>query len=244
MNQYRADLHIHSVLSPCGDLNMSPHNILERASQRGLDIIGITDHNSTLQSRIIADIAKQYNIFVLCGAEVTSVEEAHCLCFFPEASLDSFQLYLDEHILKIPNNPDKLGYQVLVDEHEQIIKQVPHSLLSALDQSVEDIRHKTHELGGIFIPAHINRPTFSLFSQLGFVPEDLMEDALEISWHISREKILEEHPELNQKSFIQSSDAHYLDDIGKTHSLFKIQAKSLKEIKKALHREDGRNVYV
>jgi PHP family Zn ribbon phosphoesterase len=223
---------------------MSPHNILERASQRGLDIIGIADHNSTLQSRIIADIANQYNIFVLCGAEVTSVEEAHCLCFFPENSLDSFQEYLDRHILKIPNNPDKLGYQVMVDEQEQIIKQVSHSLLSALDQSVEDICNKTHELGGIFIPAHINRPTFSLFSQLGFVPDELNEDALEISWHISREKILEEHPELHQKIFIQSSDAHYLDDIGKAHSLFKIQEKSLEEIKMALHKQGERNVYV
>ncbi len=244
MNQYRADLHIHSVLSPCGDLEMSPHNILEKASQRGLDIIGITDHNTTLHCHTISDIAKQYGIFVLCGAEVASVEEVHCLCFFQPHNLNDFQEYLEKHILKIPNQPEKLGYQPVVNHEEEILDQVSYSLLSALDQSIEDIRIKTQSLGGIFIPAHINRPSFSLLSQLGFIPEDLNEDALELSSHISREDFLKEHQQLSNRTFIQSSDAHYTDDIGKVHTLFKMKSRSFEEIMLALQKEGGRNVYI
>lgn len=244
MNQYRADLHIHSVLSPCGDLEMSPHNILEKASQRGLDIIGITDHNSTLHCNAISDMAKQYGIFVLCGAEVASVEEVHCLCFFPPHNLNEFQEYLEKHIIKIPHQPEKLGYQPVVNQQEEILDQVSYSLLSALDQSIEDIGKKTQSLDGIFIPAHINRPSFSLLSQLGFVPADLNENALELSQHISREDFLKQHQELHDRTFIQSSDAHFIDDIGKVHTLFKMKSRSFDEIRLALKKEAGRNVFI
>ena len=244
MNRYRADLHIHTTLSPCGDLDMSPHNILEQAAKKSIDIIGIADHNSTLQSRIIAELAKDYGIFALCGAEVTSLEEAHCLCFFPEDNLNNFQNYLDDHLVKHPNNPDKLGYQVAVDADEQILQQLDYSLLTSLDQSVDQISEKVHDLNGLFIPAHINKTMFSIFSQLGFIPDDLNEDALEISFHTTKEKIMKEYPVLENKTLIQSSDAHYPNDIGKIHTLFKMHNRSFDEIKKALHHEQGRNIYI
>lgn len=118
----RADLHIHTVLSPCGDLEMSPLSILEAARKQKLDIIGITDHNSTRQSKIIRDAAKAFGIFVLTGAEVTTQEEAHCLAFFADdARLDVFQEYLDKHLPDFPNNPEKFGYQVVVDTQDQIL---------------------------------------------------------------------------------------------------------------------------
>lgn len=118
----RADLHIHTVLSPCGDLEMSPLSILEAARKQKLDIIGITDHNSTRQSKIIRDAAKAFGIFVLTGAEVTTQEEAHCLAFFADdARLDVFQKYLDKHLPDFPNNPEKFGYQVVVDTQDRIL---------------------------------------------------------------------------------------------------------------------------
>ncbi|MGM0612598.1 MAG: PHP-associated domain-containing protein [Bacteroidota bacterium] len=244
MNRYRADLHIHTVLSPCGDLSMSPHNILEHAARKSIDIIGIADHNSTLQSQIIADLSGSYGITVLCGAEVTSMEEAHCLCFFPENKLTEFQSYLDKHLIKYPNDPDKLGYQVVVDAEEQILQQLDYSLFTSLDQSVDQISKKVHELDGIFIPAHINKSRFSLLSQLGFIPDDLNEDALEISFHTTKEKVINEYPILQDKTFIQSSDAHYPEDIGKIHTLFKMNSRSFDEIKQALHNKNGRNIYI
>ncbi|MFW6019222.1 MAG: PHP domain-containing protein [Bacteroidales bacterium] len=244
MNRYRADLHIHTVLSPCGDLNMSPHAILEQAARKSIDIIGIADHNTTLQSQIIAKLAKSYGIFVLCGAEVTSVEEVHCLCFFPEAKLQEFQNYLDKHLIKYPNNPEKLGYQVVVNPEEQIIQQLDYSLFTSIEQSVDQISKKVHELDGLFIPAHINKSRFSMFSQLGFIPEDLNEDALEISFHTTKEKFTTDYPGLRDKTFIQSSDAHYIDDIGKVHTLFKMYSRSFEEIKQALRHKDGRATYI
>jgi PHP family Zn ribbon phosphoesterase len=244
MNYYRADLHIHTVLSPCGDLEMSPRNIIQKASQQGLDIIGITDHNSTLQAPLITKMAREQGIFVLSGVEVTSAEEVHCLCFFEDDALGEFQNYIDRHLIPVPNKPEKLGHQVVVDEDEIITDEIANSLLSSMDQSIDQIRAKTRALNGIFIPAHINRPLFSIFSQLGFIPGDLGEDALEISFHTSHQEIIKQYPQLTDKTFISSSDAHYIPDIGKTHTLFKMHERKFDEIKHALNQQEGRKTII
>ena len=99
MNTYRADLHIHTVLSPCGDLDISPTRIIEKAREKGLDIIGITDHNSTRHCSLIRELAQPAGIFVLMGAEVTTREEVHCLSFFEnDDQLSEFQAYLEQHL--------------------------------------------------------------------------------------------------------------------------------------------------
>ena len=111
----RADLHIHTVLSPCGDLEMSPENILHFAQIQGLNMIGITDHNSTRQAPIIRDYGKTKGIFVLTGAEICSKEEVHALTIFEtDEQLTIFQHYLDVHLPDIPNDPEKFGFQVVV----------------------------------------------------------------------------------------------------------------------------------
>lgn len=175
----RADLHIHTVLSPCGDLEMSPENILHFAQVQGLNMIGITDHNSTRQAPIIRDYGKTKGIFVLTGAEICSKEEVHALTFFETArTLTIFQHYLDVHLPDIPNDPEKFGFQVVVDPEEQIIYEEPKLLISALNQSLEEIAHKVRQLDGYFHSlAHIDKPCFSILSQLGFVPPDLRYDA-------------------------------------------------------------------
>ncbi len=243
MQQYRADLHIHTLLSPCGDLEMSPANIVEAAVQKKIDILGITDHNSTKHALLIQKMAAEKGIFTLCGAEVTTREEVHCLAFFENVdTLAQFQQYLDEHIAKVKNNPKYFGHQVVVDEEEMIVEEVEHLLISALDQSLEQIQRKVHELDGLFIPAHIDRPKYSLTSQLGFVPPDIKADALEISRHTSKEEVLKKFPYLEAFTFTSSSDAHFPADIGTKVCLFEIEALSFKEIKMALRGEDGRKV--
>ena len=115
LNAYKADLHIHTVLSPCGDLEMSPTAIVERALSRGLDMIAISDHNTTRQVKVAQKIGKAKGLFVLGGVEVTSQEETHCLCYFPDdAALDAFQEFLDAHLPPIPNDEDRFGYQLIV----------------------------------------------------------------------------------------------------------------------------------
>lgn len=232
-----ADLHIHTVLSPCGDLEMSPVNIICTAQKKGLQLIGITDHNSTRQALIIRDYGRSKGIFVLTGTEITTEEEAHCLAFFPnDERLAEFQAYLDIHLPFIPNNPEKFGYQVVADTSEQIVYEEKKLLLTALDQNIGQVEKKVHELQGIFIPAHIDKTRFSILSQLGFIPTDLHCDALEISSHTTYTKFLSEHPELETAAFIQSSDAHYLPDIGRVSTSLVLENLTFENIGQAIRK--------
>ncbi|MGF1586230.1 MAG: PHP domain-containing protein [Bacteroidales bacterium] len=243
MKEFRADLHIHSVLSPCGDLEMSPRNIIKRALEMKLDIIGISDHNSTKHGPLMRKIGIEEKIFVLTGAEVTSREEAHCLAFFENNDqLTDFQKYLDEKIIPFPNDTQRFGHQVVVDENEIILHEEENLLFNAIDQSVEEIEQMVHMLGGLFIPAHINRTRNSLISQLGFVPSGLKADALELSRHISKEEFLGSNQYLKDYTFLHSSDAHFPEDIGIAPSVFQLQEISFSEIRMALANEGGRKV--
>ena len=237
---YRADLHIHSVLSPCADLEMSPVNIINKAKERKLDIIGITDHNSTKQCKVTREIGEKNGIFVLCGAEVTTKEEVHCLTFFENIEkLAAFQSYIEIHLPKIKNDVQRFGYQLIVDENENIIDEEEFLLHSALDVSVDALAEKVHELNGLFIPAHVNRPKFSLISQLGFIPPDIKADAFEISKHLSREDFYKQFAYLKKKVVIQNSDAHFIDAIGEVFNEFELQSVSFINIAKALINTDN-----
>ena len=148
------------------------------------------------------------------------------LTFFEtDEQLTIFQHYLDVHLPDIPNDPEKFGFQVVVDPEEQIIYEEPKLLISALNQSLEEIAHKVRQL---------DKPCFSILSQLGFVPPDLRYDALELSSHTSLSKFLSGHPELKSASFIQSSDAHYPGDIGKIYTQLKIEDFSFKNIRQSI----------
>lgn len=243
MKYFSADLHIHTVLSPCGELEMSPSKIVEQAERQGLNIIGITDHNSTRHCAVTKKLAEERGIFVLCGAEVTSIEEVHCLCFFPNLQvLATFQEYLDNHILGTKNDVKYFGYQVQVDENENILYEEEKLLIQSINRSVNQIQEYVHSIGGLFIPAHVNRSANSLISQLGFIPDDLNYDALEISKHISKQSFLNNHPELSGVTIIQDSDAHMLRYIGDVRNQFFIHKPSFDEISLALHKKDGRYV--
>jgi PHP family Zn ribbon phosphoesterase len=243
MNHYQTDLHIHSVLSPCGDLDMSPVRIIHEALKKKLDIIGITDHNSTRQVELVHEIGKEHGIFVLMGVEVTSREEIHNLAFFENAFyLQDFQHYIDTHLQKVKNSPHAFGYQLVVNREETIEYEEEWSLASALNVSLEELARKVHELKGIFIPAHIDRARTSIYSQLGFFPSGLEADALEISWRVNQLKFLENHPEIGGYTLVTNSDAHFPNDIGRVHNIFRMKNRSFDEIRKALGKIDGREV--
>lgn len=224
MKAFKADLHIHTCLSPCGDLEMSPCNIINTACERGLDIIAITDHNSTRNVKTCQEISENRDLFVIGGCEVTTLEEVHCLAYFPDInSLDDFQDYLDVHLPDIENNPKKFGYQVAVDKFDTIIYEESRLLVAALDQDIETVANKVISLGGIFIPAHIDKSKNSVISQLGFLPSNLSLDALELSPNTCLSTYKSIFPGLASHIFIQSSDAHYLPDIAKVHTIFYLE---------------------
>ncbi|MBE0664141.1 MAG: PHP domain-containing protein [Bacteroidales bacterium] len=245
MRTFRADLHIHTLLSPCGDLEMSPANIVAKAKVNQLDIIGITDHNSTKHCRLTRKLAEKEGITVLCGAEVTTKEEVHCLAFFEtDDTLALFQQFLERQLPPVMNEVHRFGYQVVIDEEENIVEEVEKLLLTGLHAGINKVEQMVHELGGIFIPAHVDRPYYSILSQLGFIPPDLKADALEIS-RLTNPEDFDRQQGLNQRfTFLKSSDAHYISDIGRAYSQMWLEAPTFSEIKMALVNEKGRYVKI
>jgi PHP family Zn ribbon phosphoesterase len=121
--KYKADLHIHTVLSPCGDIEMSPVKIIDAAMSKGLNIIGITDHNSTLNAIVTAKLGEKAGIFVMCGAEITTREEVHCLCFMPNyEGLQHFQSFINSSTIFFPNNPEKFGFSWWLTKKKILLK--------------------------------------------------------------------------------------------------------------------------
>lgn len=245
MQKVRADLHIHTVLSPCADVEMSPANIVAKAKEANLQIIGITDHNSTRNAKLVKKLAAKKGIFVLCGAEVTTKEEVHCLAFFEnDYQLEAFQNYLETHIVKIPNPDGHFGYQPVVDEKENIIELIPYYLTSALNKGITEIQKYVYELDGIFIPAHINRPMNGLFSHLGILPRNLKFDALGITGKTTENHVRKHYVIENKISLLYNSDAHFLSQIGSSFSVFTLEKINFQEIKMALNQCNKRFVEI
>lgn len=245
MNTYKADLHIHTILSPCANLEMSPKNIVRAAVDKNIDIIGITDHNSTRQCKIVATEAKKLGLTTYLGVEVTTREEIHCLAYFDSfEKLEKFQEHLDANLPDVKNNPDLFGYQVVVDENEDIVYEEEKLLISALSLGIDKVEELVHQLGGIFIPAHVNKPKDSITSQLGFIPSKLKADALELTRFISRDNFQNLNPNTKSFTFIYNSDAHQLNTIGESFTALEMESTHFSEFYKALHNLDDRKVVV
>lgn len=245
MKRFRADLHIHTVLSACADLGMSPGAIVNAANDRQLDLIGITDHNSTLQCEVVRELAEENNLVVLMGAEITTREEVHCLAFFQDReSLGDFQEYLDRHLPVIPYKPEKFGYQVLVDRSEKILRQLGNYLNIGISQSIDQVEQEVHRLGGLFVPAHIERTMFGIFNQLGFIPDSLSCDALGIMSTSDEADIRKKFGISSDMSLVKASDAHVVEQIGTGLTIFEMNAPTFDEIGKALKGKEGRKIIV
>lgn len=207
----KIDWHIHSVLSPCASLEMSPSNILACADAAGLDAIGICDHNSTRQVRQLLTERPAVRVQILGGVELCSKEEIHVLAFFDDIdALDEVQHLIDCSLPDVKNDPIRFGDQVVVDLHDQILFVEEKLLLMALSIPIEKLMDEILDRNGLAIPAHADRPSYSLLSQLGIVPEDLKADAYEV--------ISSPNGQLSNRPWVIGSDAHYLKDIGKSYT--------------------------
>lgn len=244
MNLYRADLHIHTCLSPCGDWGMSPNAIAEKSCQLGLDIIAVCDHNSAENAEAAIQAGRKRNVIVLPGMEVCSKEEVHLLAIFGQYDRALLmQAYVYGH-LPGKNNPDLWGEQIVVDENDEVISENFHLLIGATTLSVYEVVEKVSDLGGVCIAAHIDRPAFGIISQLGFIPEDLRFNALEVSWRMPLEEAATAISGIDNFACITSSDAHYIDDVGKAWTGFMLEAPTFDEIRMGLDNHYGRRIVV
>jgi 3',5'-nucleoside bisphosphate phosphatase len=238
---YRLDLHVHTVLSPCTDIaDMTPRAIVRTALERNLNMIGICDHNSARNAAATTRAAAGTALTVIPGIEVTSAEEVHIVGLFPS---DGAAAAMQEEIYsRLPgqNQEEVFGYQVVVDEFDQVDDLDQRLLIGATTLSTERVVELIHKLGGLAIASHVDRTGFGLFSQLGFIPPGLLLDALEVSRRSDFQTVRRTFPQARDYTLITSSDAHALDDVGAVVTRARMTEPSFDELKKALAREEGR----
>ena len=243
LKEFRADLHIHTCLSPCADIEMSPLAIVKEAARKGIDIIAITDHNSAENVIASQKAACDLNVKVLVGMEITSSEEAHILALFENAeSVLKLQSRIYEKLLPGENDEKHFGEQIVVNEKDEVSGFNNRLLIAATTIDSLSMVEMIHSLGGLAVASHVDKGTFSIISQLGFIPENLHFDALEMSPHINREQSGQKFTEYSAITWLSSSDAHYLRDIGKRTTSFFMKNPTLAEMGLALKGTEGRRV--
>lgn len=240
LKTFKADLHIHTCLSPCAELEMAPRAIAKKALQEKLDIIGICDHNTAENTPAMIEAGREFGITVLPGIEVTTMEEVHILALFDD--IES-ALWLQNKIYSnLPGqNEEKIfGMQPVVNCAGEVLDFNLHLLIGSSTLTLDEVVRDIHAQKGLAIASHIDRDAFSLISQLGFIPNELDLDALEIS---PRMKIAEAMSKYHHNiPYTRSSDAHYLKDIGRVFTKFEVEKGSIAEIKQAFTQKNGRNI--
>lgn len=235
---------MHTVLSPCAELEMGAKEIVQRCVEEEIDIIAIADHNAAANSKAVIDAAKDKPLIVLPALEVQSREDVHTLCVFStfeEALL--FQKWVWERLAPIKNDPELFGLQIVIDGENNILKEVETLLLQGVDASADDVIGEVKRRGGMAILAHVDRPAYSYLAILGMIPSNLAIDAVEFSARLTSREAISWKESVSNYTVIKSSDAHRLSDIKKAHTTPVIlEHPAFDEILLALHESGGREV--
>ncbi len=229
------DLHIHSCLSPCGDADMTPGNIVGMAAIKGLDVIAVTDHNSCRNCPAVMKLAEQYGVLAVPGMEINTSEEVHAVCLF--SSLEqalAFDAYVYERLMKFPNKEEIFGEQLLMDEEDQVTGKEPFLLINSVDISFEGLWELVRSYDGVMFPAHIEKNANSLIANLGFVPPDSRFKTAEFKDLRKLHEVRKSNPYLEGCQIISNSDAHYLEHIHEPELVLRVKEKSVRGVVDAL----------
>ena len=241
---FQADLHIHTCLSPCGDWEMGPVNIIRKSREMELDIIAVCDHNSCENADAVIRAGRDTGMTVFPGLEVCSREEIHVLAVFDELDQAvAMQEYVYDH-LKGTNRPEFFGHQVIADRNNEVLGESEKLLIGATDLNVMEIVRMIRQLGGLGIAAHIDRQAFSIITQLGFIPPEIPFDCVEMSPRAGPGYDGRGYPGAERLPVIASSDAHFLSDIGRARTVFLIAEPTTSEIRLSLNARNGRKAEV
>ncbi len=223
MNKYYYDLHIHSCLSPCGDGDMTPANIAGMAAVKGLQIVALTDHNSTENCPAFFKACKKYGVIPVAGMELTVSEDIHLVCLFRDLeSAMEFGRRVDGYKIKIKNRPDIFGRQLVMDEEDNVIKEEENLLLNATMLSLDEATELVRELRGVCYPAHIDRESNGAVAVLGAFPDWLGYTSYELSGKGVKADEEIKNPVIKSLRCVVSSDAHYLWDISEAENYFEL----------------------
>jgi PHP family Zn ribbon phosphoesterase len=202
---------------------------------KGLDLIAITDHNSCANVEAVIDAGRNRGLMVIPGIEVQSKEEVHLICLFKknEKALEFGELIYNS-LLNIPNNEELFGRQLVLDAADNITGKIERLLISSSSYSVNQIFELTRKYEGICIPAHVDRPSYSIISNLGLIPPDLKVDIIEFSKKTNFEAVMRKMPFLKNYKHVISSDAHYLYDISEREYFIEMEYLSISQLFEAL----------
>ncbi len=209
------DFHIHSALSPCGDKDMTPNNIVNMAAISGLDAIAVSDHNSVGNVRAAMKVGEECGVSVIPGMEVETAEEVHILTLYP--SIEAAEYAAEEvykHLPPIKNRPEIFGEQLKMNEEDEVVGIEDRLLISPTSLSIEGLFDLVKTAKGLFIPAHVDRHSYSVLTNLGFIPDNLDIKNIEMSKKLTCvEDYLNQRPDLRGYKIFRNSDAHYLENI-------------------------------
>jgi PHP family Zn ribbon phosphoesterase len=236
------DLHLHTVLSPCAEVEMIPPLIVAQAKQLGLGCIAVTDHSSAENVQAVMEAGKTADLVVLPGMEVQSREEVHLIVLFDTVEqVLVWQEQVYAHLPPLANRADTFGAQFVVDAEGEFVRGNERLLLASIDRSVEDIVAEVRALGGLCIPAHVDRPSFSLITNLGFVPPGLSFEALELSHLTDPVTARQRFPQLLGNTLIVAGDAHRLSEMH-CGTMVKVRDLTIAELRMAFTGREGRRV--
>lgn len=225
------DLHIHSVLSPCGHEDMTPFNIVSMAALKGLDVIALTDHNSCKNCPPFIKHARDMGIIAIPGIELCTVEEVHVLIlFYNLESAMLFDEYVEKRLIPIKNREEIFGTQIIMNEKDEEVGKVDNLLINATTISFFEVYDLAMKYHGVMIPAHVDKTSHSVISNLGFVPMDSKFTTYEVKHKDNIENVLNKNSYLRGCKGIINSDAHYLGDISEPVHFIRGNGRSVKEV--------------
>ncbi len=252
IDRFQADLHIHTLLSPCGEIEMIPSLIVESAVRAGLDIIGIADHNSCENAGAVMEASRGSSVKVLPGLEVQSMEGVHLLCLFDTIEQANEMQESVYEALPAPSlfrggpgrgsGADVFEEQLIVDSRDEFVGYCERHLSLPTSLTIDDLWEQVESLNGILIPSHIDRKSTGLCDVLGMLPEEPDFPAVEISRNITPVEARTVYPSIGDRSIICSSDAHWLSAIGECRTTFYLEHRTVEEIRMACLGVEGRRV--
>jgi PHP family Zn ribbon phosphoesterase len=205
-------------------------------------MLAICDHNSAQNASAVIHAAEELDLVVLPGMEICTKEEIHVLGIFGEVD-QALELQAMVHgQLHGKNAPDVFGMQVLANECDEVVGFEERLLLGASAFTVEEVVRHIHRLGGVAIASHVDRGSYSVISQLGFIPSSISFDALELTGHIRDDEARVRFALASDTSLVRNSDAHRLEEIGTNTSEYLLEERTLEEIRRALRHQDGRTI--
>ncbi|NLI96839.1 MAG: PHP domain-containing protein [Synergistaceae bacterium] len=241
MKPFRADLHIHTVLSPCGGLDMGAPEIVSRALQCGHGMVAVTDHNTCRNAAAVMNAARGKNLVVFPGLEVQSAEDIHAVVLFGtlEEALD-YEAWLWEGFPCVLNRPELFGEQLLIDEEDRILAEEPVLLVQGARRSIDDVVVEARARGGLAFLSHIDREAFSYPAVLGPIPANYPVDALELTCNATEEKVVNCRKAYPFLPLIRNSDAHSLDQITpRCSTIFLLEEPNFQNLRQAFRGERG-----